>query len=253
MDEDQFINKIICGDCMEVMRQMPDSCIDLVVTSPPYNIREGAGRIGRQSANKKSGLITGKIHDLYREGFDGYADNLSHADYVAWMRNTLTEMMRLLKETGAIFWNHHWPIRKGILKQRYDILDGFPVRQIIIWHRGGGIAFHDTFFLPTYQVIYLIAKRKFKLVKGASSKYKDVWKISQEYNNPHPAPFPLELAKRCILSTDANIIFDPFLGSGTTAYAAKILGRNFIGIEQSQKYCKMAEERLQTAHLATLS
>ena len=71
-----------------------------------------------------------------------------------------------------------------------------------------------------------------------------VWDIAQERKNKHPAPFPEALVERIISSTSANIILDPFMGSGTTAVVAKKLNRHFIGIDNSPEYCKMAEERL---------
>jgi site-specific DNA-methyltransferase (adenine-specific) len=134
-------------------------------------------------------------------------------------------------------------VQNGLLQDRADILEGFPVRQIIIWRRKGGINFNPYYFLPTYEVIYLIAKPKFKLAPKASS-HGDVWEFAQERNNNHPAPFPIELPKRCIESTDAQIVLDPFSGSGTTAVAAKQLGVNYIGIDISPEYCEQARETL---------
>ena len=66
----------------------------------------------------------------------------------------------------------------------------------------------------------------------------------QDMNNPHPAPFPVALIERIIGSTNAEVILDPFMGSGTTAVVAKALGRKYIGIDISPEYCKMAEERI---------
>ena len=134
-------------------------------------------------------------------------------------------MMRVLQDDGAIFYNHKWRVQNGLLQDPQDIVEGFPIRQIIIWQRNGGINFNAGYFLPTYEVIYLIAKPKFKLAKKANA-LGDVWNIPQEKNNPHPAPFPLELAQRCIESVDDGTVLDPFLGSGTTALAAEVLGRN---------------------------
>ena len=71
--------------------------------------------------------------------------------------------MRVLTEDGALFYNHKWRVQAGLLQDRQDILRGFPVRQIIIWRRSGGINFNPGYFLPTYEVIYLIAKPHFKL------------------------------------------------------------------------------------------
>ena len=229
-----FINKFICGDTIEVMKQIPDESIDLIVTSPPYNMR----RSGKNSSGGKW-----KNSKLLNDGYKGYSDNMPHDEYVEWQRACLTEMLRIISEDGAIFYNHKWRIQSGILNDRHDIINGFPVRQIIIWKRQGGFNFSKTFFLPTYEVLYLIAKPKFKLVDKANA-HTDVWAIGQERKNVHPAPFPEELAERIISSTDADIVLDPFMGSGTTAIAAKNLEREFIGIDISPEYCEMAKNRL---------
>ncbi|EMN6591983.1 site-specific DNA-methyltransferase, partial [Escherichia coli] len=150
---------------------------------------------------------------------------------------------RVIKDDGAIFYNHKWRVQKGLIQDRHDIVDGFPVRQIIIWQRNGGFNFNPGYFVPTYEVIYMITKPNFKLAKGANS-HGDVWQIGQAKNIDHPAPFPIELIERVISSTNANIILDPFMGSGTTALAAKKLDRNYIGIEISQEYCDYAQKRI---------
>jgi modification methylase len=172
-----------------------------------------------------------------------YDDNMPHEEYVAWQRECLTEMMRLIPDTGAIFYNHKWRVQGGLLQDRADIVKDFPVRQIIIWRRSGGVNFNQGYFLPTYEVVYLIAKKNFKLVDGANG-YTDVWEIPQERKNEHPAPFPVKFAERCISATNAQLILDPFAGSGTTCLAAKNLGRKYIGIELSQEYCDMARKRV---------
>jgi site-specific DNA-methyltransferase (adenine-specific) len=121
---------------------------------------------------------------------------------------------------------------------------GFPVRQILIWRRKGGLNFNAGYFLPTYEVIYLIAKPKFKLAPKANA-YGDVWEFTQEMRNTHPAAFPVDLIKRIISSTSAKVILDPFMGSGTTAVSAQALYRDYIGIEISPEYCAMAQDRLE--------
>ena len=78
-------------------------------------------------------------------------------------------MMRLLREDGAIFYNHKWRVQGGLLQDRSEIVKGFPVRQIIIWKRDGGINFNRGYFLPTYEVIYLIAKSAFRLRSKANA------------------------------------------------------------------------------------
>lgn len=234
---DDFVNKIVCGDCIELMRLIPDGSIDLVVTSPPYNLKNSSGngmKDGRGGKWKNAALLN---------GYESHHDCMPHDKYVEWQRECLSEMMRILSEDGCIFYNHKWRVQRGLIQDRHDIIDGFPVRQIIIWKRNGGINFNSGYFLPTYEVIYLITKPKFKLAPKANA-HGDVWEFSQETGNPHPAPYPLKLIERCIASTTAEIVLDPFMGSGTTAVAAKKLGRKFIGLEISQHYCDMANIRI---------
>lgn len=164
--------------------------------------------------------------------------------YCQWQKACLSEMMRLLKDDGAIFYNHKWRVQNGLIQDRREIVADFPVRQIIIWRRKGGINFNAGYFLPTYEVIYLIAKKDFKLAPKANS-YGDVWEFKQEQNNTHPAPFPVALIDRIISSTTGRIVLDPFMGSGTTAVVAQGLGRDFIGIELSEEYCRMAKARIE--------
>tara|TARA_Y100001935_G_C17301176_1_gene509373 strand:- start:1250 stop:1999 length:750 start_codon:yes stop_codon:yes gene_type:complete len=235
---DNYINKIICGDCIEVMQEMPEESVDLIVTSPPYNLKNSTGngmKDGRGGKWANAKLV---------EGYSTYDDCMPHDDYAQWQRDCLTEMMRLLKNDGAIFYNHKWRVQGGLLQDRHDIIEGFPVRQVIIWQRKGGINFNPGYFLPTYEVIYLIAKPDFKLAPKANA-HGDIWQFTQEMNNPHPAPFPVHLIERIVSSTEAEVILDPFMGSGTTAIAALRHDRKYIGIDVAPEYCEMAEKRIE--------
>lgn len=232
---------IVVGDCLDVMRTMADGSVDLVVTSPPYNLKNTAGHTWNKFPKGGKWPNAGLIH-----GYDQHDDAMPHEEYVEWQRACLGEMLRLIPSTGAIFYNHKWRPQAGQWQDRADIVDGFPVRQIIIWNRNAGINFNDAYFLPRYEVIYLIAKPGFRLAKGANA-HGDVWTIAPEHGNPHPAPFPLELARRCVASTKARTVLDPFVGSGTTAVAAQIEGRDWIGIELSEQYAEMARERVARA------
>ncbi len=236
-----YNNKIIQGDTVEIMRQLPDNSFDLVVTSPPYNLKNSTGngmKDGRGGKWKNAELVNGYSH---------HDDCMPHEEYEKWQRSCLSEMFRLIKDDGAIFYNHKWRVQDGILQDRHDILKEFPVRQIIIWKRKGGINFNAGYFLPTYEVIYLIAKPDFKLVPKANA-FGDVWEFKQEMKNDHPAPFPVALIDRIIHSTFAKNILDPFMGSGTTAIAALINNRNYTGIELSPDYCALAKERIDAFH-----
>jgi modification methylase len=233
----QWLDKVHCGDCVELMNKMPAGSVGCIVTSPPYNLKNSTGngmRDGRGGKWPTAQLIN---------GYDNHEDSMPHEKYVAWQRECLTAMMRVLRQDGAIFYNHKRRVQGGLLQDRQDIVEGFPVRQIIIWKRSGGINFNPGYFLPTYEVIYLICKPDFRLAPKANA-FGDVWDIPQDSGNPHPAPFPVELAQRCIQSTTAEIILDPFIGSGQTAIAADVCGRKWIGLDKSKDYCKMARERI---------
>lgn len=234
---DKYKNRIICGDCLDIMKKFPNDSIGVVVTSPPYNLKNSTGngmKDGRGGKWKNAKLI---------DGYSNYDDCLPHKKYVKWQRNCLKEMLRIIKKDGAIFYNHKWRVQNGLLQDRSDIIEGFPVRQIIIWKRKGGINFNPGYFLPTYEVIYFITKPDFKLAPKANAAG-DVWEIGQEKNNPHPAPFPLELTNKIINSTKTDIVLDPFIGSGTTAISAIRNGRDYIGIDISEEYCQMARKRI---------
>ncbi len=232
------LNSIRCGDVIEGLSEMPSSSVDLVVTSPPYNLKNSTGngmKDGRGGKWSNAALISGYSH---------HSDNMPHDKYVSWQREVISECMRVLKDDGAIFYNHKWRVQGGLLQDRQDIVEGFPVRQIIIWRRAGGINFNQGYFLPTYEVIYLIAKKNFKLAKGANS-FGDVWEFPQELKNEHPAPFPVALIERIISCTDAKIVFDPFMGSGTTAIASKLLNKSYYGLEISPEYVGLAQKRIE--------
>jgi site-specific DNA-methyltransferase (adenine-specific) len=233
-----YLNKIFHGDCVKVMKQLEANSVDLIVTSPPYNLKNSTGN--GMSHNTKTGKWASAA---LKNGYSDHDDCMPHEEYVKWQRNCLTEMMRLLKDEGAIFYNHKWRVQAGLLQDRADIVSGFPVRQIIIWKRKGGINFNPGYFLPTYEVFYLIAKKNFKLAPKANA-YGDVWEFKQEMKNPHPAAFPVELVDRIIKSTTAKIVLDPFMGSGTTAVSALKNHKKYIGIDISKEYCRLAEKRI---------
>lgn len=234
------LNTVHHCDALKLLGNLVSESVDLVVTSPPYNLMNTVG-------NGIDKGPTGKWRSAaLADGYNGYDDNMPHTEYVEWQRSILNECMRIIKPTGAIFYNHKWRVQAGLLQDRADIMQGLPVRQVIIWDRGGGLNSNDTYFLPTYEVIYMIAKSDYRLAPKASS-LKDIWRIAPEINNDHPAPFPIAIPYRCISASclpSGALIVDPFLGSGTTALAAKQLGHNWIGSEKSPIYAEMARGRL---------
>lgn len=235
--EDIGLGTLWQGDCLQAMQQMQSHSIKAVVTSPPYNIKKSTGnglKCGRGGKWPNAAL---------QNGYASHDDAMPHDDYVGWQRQCLAEAMRLLRDDGAIFYNHKWRVQGGLLQDRADIMQGFPVRQIIIWQRSGGINFNPGYFLPDYEVIYLIAKPGFKLAPKANA-MGCIWRIHQESKNDHPAPFPVELAARCIRAVGDGPVLDPFMGSGTTAVAAEQAGIKWVGIELCEQYIQMARERI---------
>ena len=233
-----FTDQILCGDILDVMRRIPDGAVDLVITSPPYNLKNSTGN------GMKDGRGGKWANAALQKGYSHHHDCMPHEEYVQWQRDCLSEMLRVIPDHGAIFYNHKWRVQNGLLQDRQDIVAGFPVRQIIIWKRKGGLNFNPGYFLPTYEVIYLIAKPNFKLNPKANGAG-DVWEFTQEMKNDHPAAFPVSLINRIISSTEAQTVLDPFIGSGTTAISAMNFGRNFIGIDVSPTYCEAARERIE--------
>lgn len=232
------IDKIIHGDCLEVMKKIPEKFVDIIITSPPYNLLNSTGNGLKKNTN------CGKWKNAaIKNGYAEYDDNLPYDEYISWQKKCVAEMFRIIKDDGAIFYNNKNRVQNGLLEDRGEIVKNFPLRQIIIWKRSGAINFNPGYFLPTTEQIYLICKKNFKLAKGAN-KNTDVWEVKQEMKNPHPAPFPEELIDKIVSSTTGKIILDPFGGSGTTAISAKKFDRDFILIEKSLKYCEMAQKRI---------
>lgn len=248
------------GDCLDVMRSLPPAGIDLIFTSPPYNLgnttgggfpdrfghyRKSSGLAGRGGQGKWGG---GPLADGYGE----HDDNMPHEEYVAWQGDILRACWSLLSPAGAIFYNHKPRVLDGQLVAPMDYVPAELrpfVRQEIIWKRSGGINFSPAFYLPMHERIVVIARRDFRLTSKGASGVGDVWEIHQEVSNPHPAPFPIGLPARAIETTAPAVVFDPFMGSGTTLRAAKNAGARAIGCDLSSVFCDMAVRRLQQAVL----
>ena len=245
--------KLHKGDCLKVMQTMESGSVDMVLTSPPYNLGNTTGgvfpgkKLGHYSnadGMKKRGgqgkWSGGKLAD----GYDDYNDAMPFDEYVAWQHAILTECWRLLSDDGAIYYNHKTRVLDGIAVTPLTYNPGLPLRQIIVWARAGGVNFSPAFYLPTHEWVMILAKPGFRLRDKSASGAGDVWYIPQESGTEHPAPFPLKLALQAIETTNARTILDPFNGSGTTLRAAKDLGRQAIGIERNENYCQLTIRRL---------
>lgn len=253
------------GEALEIMREMPDKSVDMVLTSPPYNLGNTTGsgfpgkkQMGHYNPNAPMGAKRGgmwkwaaasKVNGL-AHGYGNHGDAMPHAEYVAWQHEVLTECWRLLKDDGAIYYNHKTRVLDGIAVTPMEYNPGLPLRQIIVWARAGGVNFSPAFYLPTHEWVMILAKPDFRLRDKAASGAGDVWYIPQESGTTHPAPFPLKLALQAIETTSCQVILDPFAGSGTTLRAAKDLRRRAIGIEVNKQYCQLVTARMSQDVLA---
>lgn len=233
------------GDCREVLPKLAGS-IDIVVTSPPYNMGLTPGGNGR-------GLYphaTQKAHRFTTAGYDAHDDAMPWAEYCAWQRECLGMMFEAA--TAAVFYNHRPRVMHGRLTQPLDgefghEAHGVQLRQVIVWDRGTGIDVNLNHFCTRQEWVYLFARPTFRLVDRAASGMGDVWRLGMSHDpatGDHPAPFPVALPARCIAATGAKSVLDPFMGSGTTLRAAADAGVRAVGIDKSERYCEIAARRL---------
>jgi len=199
---------IACGDCLEVMKQIPDKSIDLILTDPPYGVKRdkgfgGFGGFGRPIARRQ-----------YNDCWDENRPNKIYFD----------EILRISKK-ALIFGGNYFA---DILPQS---------RHWIVWDKLNT--------MPTFgdcELIWTNIKRN--SVKKITYQYNGL--LGKEKERYHPTQKPVKLIKELIekYSDENDLVLDPFIGSGTTAVACKDLGRKCIGIEISEEYVKIAIKRL---------
>ena len=263
------IDKIICGDCEEILKDFPDNCIDLIITSPPY-----------ADSRKKT---YGGIHPDH---------------YVEWFLPKTEQFRRVLKPTGTFILNIKEKIVEG---QRHTYVielimnmkkQGWLWTEEFVWHKRNCypgkwpnrfrdawercLQFNKQRQFAMYQDSVMVPmgdwasarlkklsetdkKRDESKVKSGFGKKIANW-IGREMayptnvlhlatecsNRNHSATFPQDLPEWFIklFTKEGNIVLDPFIGSGTTAFAARNLGRLFIGIDIRKEYCEMAKKEL---------
>lgn len=238
------------GDCLEILPQFDPCSFDLVVTSPPYNLGVTTGGgfpTGHYAPNAPMGKRGGQGKwpgAAIADGYGVHSDAMPPAEYEAWQREALAVLWNLIRDDGAIYYNHKPRVQGGRLWTPFDVNPGLPVRQVVIWQRAGGINFSPSFYVPTHEWIVIFAKPAFRLKSKGASGVGDVWVIPQESGTAHPAPFPEALPRMAIETTDAALTLDPFMGSGTTLVAAKRMGKRAVGVEINERFCEMAAKRL---------
>ena len=242
----EFLDKIVLGDARDVLKKLPDNCIHLMVTSPPYN--------------------TGKEYD----------EDLTLGEYLDFIEEVMREVYRVLVWGGRVCFNVADLGRKpyiplhAYLIERFEKI-GFLMRGIVIWYKGKAVAGSSTawgtFASPVnpvlrdvHEYIIVMSKGSFKREKKPGKEAtiskeefveftRSVWGFPPESAKRvgHPAPFPVELPYRCIqlYTFKGDVVLDPFIGSGTTGVAAAMTGRHFVGIDNNPKYVEIARKRVE--------
>lgn len=202
---------------------------DMIVTSPPYNF----GGFNREG-NKRT--------------YDTYSDDMPDEDYKRWIKRVLDACAKALKPGGVLYWNHKGKYVDGTFYPPFFIIDlcELNLYQHIIWHNNGGPDVQPIKFFPRHEDIFLFSKGKPAYFNKDCAGLGDVWYIAHGYDKIHPAPFPLSLARRAISAScpPGGVVYDPFMGSGTTALAAIQEKVNFVGTEISERYINYANERI---------
>lgn len=233
------MNTIENISCLDGLRHLADNSIDLIVSSPPYNV----------------GIM-----------YSGYEDNKSWEKYDEFMGDILKEAFRVVRDGGRVAWNiPSFSSRQNLYERflRLFRVAGFLQYAEVIWNKnqissrtawGSWLSPSQPNILPSHEYILVFYKNQKNYGKGHADITKEefipwtngMWEIRPETKSKHPAPFPVELPYRLIkfLTYPGDVVLDPFSGSGTTAIAAVRTGRRYIGFELDEGYTRMANERI---------
>jgi modification methylase len=212
------------------MKSLPDNAFDLIITSPPYNL--------------------GNTHHTGNKKHKPYEDNMPEDKYQNWQIDFLNECYRLLNENGSMFYNHKNRIKNGKQITPYEWLlkTNLIIKQELVWFNGSQNFDKIRFYPMTERIYWMTKKAETKLFNEINHHdlfYKDEWP-SEGTNKFHTRAFPVKMVESLILCfKNAKLIFDPFLGSGTTAIACKNLKRNFVGCELDTDYFEAACKRIE--------
>ncbi len=243
---------VLRGDCIEVLKGLPDACVDMVFADPPYNLQLG-GDLLRPDNSKV---------DAVDDDWDQFE---SFAAYDAFTRAWLGECRRVLKPEGSIWviGSYHNVFRLGAAIQ--DL--GFWVLNDIIWRKSNPMPnFKGTRFTNAHETLIWAARSReqkrytfnYDALKAFNedTQMRSDWTLAlctgeerlkdDEGKKAHPTQKPEALLHRVLLAATrpGDVVLDPFFGTGTTGAAAKRLGRHFIGVEREENYAKLAEKRI---------
>ena len=250
MNTEQLNNNILYGDCIEELKKIPDKSFDLIFADPPYNLQIGK-KLKRPDNSKVNG-VKDKWDQF--ENFEQY-DNFS--------KEWLCECKRVLKDNGTIWviGSYHNIFRIGYHVQNL----GYWILNDVIWRKNNPMPnFRGTRFTNAHETLIWASKNKnskytfnYQSLKCLNDdlQIRSDWtlpicngseRIKKDGKKVHSTQKPESLLHRILLASTnkGDFVFDPFLGSGTTAAVAKKMGRNYFGIEKEKKYFKVAKQRL---------
>ena len=239
-------DKIYNESCLETLKRIPDNFIDLVITSPPYNMNL---RI------RKGEYCSRQIVKEISTKYGGFADNMPIDDYYEFHSEVLRELLRV---SNLVFYVVQVVTgsKRSIFKMIGEFSDN--LKDIIIWDKKYAepaiqkqVMNRRTEFILVFENDYPIS-RQFRSAPFKRGSLNDIWQIDRNRNNgkskdkSHGATFPEKLVATIIenFSKKGDKIYDPFLGTGTTAIVAKKMKRKFIGSEILKDYCKIAKRKL---------
>lgn len=230
------------GDCLELMKDIPDKSIDCIITSPPYNKKFF-----------QKGKFTNQVWKGFQINYSSYEDNMPLEQYEKWMIDFINTCLQKLKIRGSFFFNHK-PIRNNnqvYFPLSFILQSNAKIYQEIIWNRKNSPNIRNDVLLPcTERIYWLVNEKPFSCKDNVEKCFQsEVWNMTARKDKDHPATFPIELPTNCILlsTKEGDTVIDPFMGSGTTGVAAKNLNRNFIGFELDKNYFNIAKERINNA------
>ncbi len=238
------LNKIYHEDCLSTLKKMKDDSVDLVITSPPYNMN-----LRIRNGEYCSRQIVKEISTKYTE-FD---DNLPIDEYNKLHTEILRELIRV---SELIFYNIQ--IVTGSKRSIFKMIGEFSeyLKDIIVWDKGNAqpsiqkqVLNRRTELILVFDKDYPISRQYRKRGSFERGTLDDIWEIKRERSRGgenHGAVFPKELVAKILenFSEEGDVVYDPFMGTGTTAVVAKRLKRKYLGSEISKKYIDISEDRL---------
>lgn len=216
------------GDCLDILKSIPDESIDLIVTDPPYKVISGGNKSEKWQNRYGSSVLTkndGKIFDF------------NNTDFKDW----LPQIYRVLKQGSHFYCMTNVLNMRELLNECHKV--GFELHNILVWEKNTATA--NRWYMKNCEFTLFLKKGKAKTINNPSSK--QVHKFDNIVGTKlHPTQKPVELMELYISnsSNEGDLVLDPFMGSGTTGVACKKLNRSFIGIELDEKYFNIAKDRI---------